>query len=82
MENLKLLRKVRKISQQKTQRELREKNRSSSIFHQLNYDDEIISYTTESLNLAIFDYPSHNLIFITSFKILQITSINYLMHLF
>ena len=49
MENLKLLRKVKKISQQKTQRELREKNAASSIFARLNYDDEIVSYTNEGL---------------------------------
>ncbi len=49
MENLKLLRKVRKISQQKTQRELRENNAASALFGRLNYDDEIISHTTEGL---------------------------------
>lgn len=52
MENLKLLRKVKKLSQQKTQRELREKNlATSSIFGRLNFDDEIYSKTKEGFKL-------------------------------
>lgn len=47
MENLKLLRKVKKINEQRNQRELRERNATTSIFRKLDFDDDIPSLTKE-----------------------------------
>jgi hypothetical protein len=47
MENLKLLRKVKKINEQRNQRELRERNARTSIFRKLDFDDDIPSLTRE-----------------------------------
>ncbi len=47
MENLKLVRKVKKLSQQKTQREEREKQVASSFYDRLNFDNDFKSYTNE-----------------------------------
>jgi hypothetical protein len=47
MENLKLIRKVKKLSQQKTQREEREKQ-STSFYDRFHFYDDIKSLTKES----------------------------------